>query len=191
MVHYWIELAVWLLVAYAFGCLVGWFLKNLGKSPTPAATLVAAPVAAAPVMAPKVMAAPTPAPAVRAPPPVAAAPAAPATGMERPKGIAAARGGKADNLQHISGVGPKNEKILHSLGIFHFDQIAAWSAKEQHWVDDHLKFQGRIIREEWAHQAKLLAAGKDAEFEKEYGTGGLKGKDGQTHSGTRTRNTDK
>ncbi len=168
MSHYWIELAVWLLVAYAVGCLLGWFLKNLGKSPAPAATLVAAPVAAT-VMAPKVMAAPTPAPAVRAAAPaVVAATAA----MERPKGIAAARGGKADDLKRLSGVGPKNEKILHALGVFHFDQIAQWSAKEQAWVDDHLSFHGRIQREEWVRQAGLLAAGKDAEFEKEFGTGG-------------------
>ena len=166
MSHYWIELAVWLLAAYAVGCLLGWFLRNMGKGPAPAATL-----AAAPVMAPKAMAAPTPAPAVRAPAPTAAPATAP-TMMERPKGIAAARGGKADNLQRISGVGQKNEKILHSLGFFHFDQIANWTPKEQAWVDDHLKFQGRIIREEWVNQATLLAAGKDAEFEKEYGTGG-------------------
>ena len=168
MSHYWIELAVWLLVAYAVGCLLGWFLKNLGKSPAPAATLAAAPVAAT-VMAPKVTAAPTPAPAVRAAAPaVVAATAA----MERPKGIAAARGGKADDLKRLSGVGPKNEKILHALGVFHFDQIAQWSAKEQAWVDVHLSFHGRIQREEWVRQAGLLAAGKDAEFEKEFGTGG-------------------
>jgi len=183
MSHYLIELAVWLLAAYAVGCLVGWFLRNLGKGPAPAATLAGAPPVAAKV-APKVMAAPTPAPAVRA-----AAPASASTTMERPKGIAAARGGKADNLQRISGVGPKNEKILHTLGFFHFDQIANWTPKEQAWVDDHLKFQGRIIREEWVNQASLLAAGKDAEFEKEYGTGGLVGKDGKTHSGTHTRHT--
>ena len=69
MSHYWIELAVWLLVAYAVGCLLGWLLKNLGKSPAPAATLAAAPAA------------------------LAAAP----TAKERPKGTAAARDGKPDN----------------------------------------------------------------------------------------------
>ncbi|MEO9167907.1 MAG: hypothetical protein ABI230_05865 [Aestuariivirga sp.] len=183
MSHYWIELVVWLLAAYFVGCLVGWFLRNLGKGPAPAATLAAAPVVAA-TMAPKVMAQPTPAPAVRAPAPAAGAATA---AMERPKGIAAARGGKADDLQRLSGVGPKNEKVLHTLGVFHFDQIAQWSAKEQAWVDDHLSFHGRIQREEWVRQAGLLAAGKNAEFEKEFGTGGLKGTDGQTHSGSHTR----
>ena len=107
--------------------------------------------------------------------------------MERPKGIAAARGGKADNLQRISGVGPKNESILHNLGFFHFDQIAAWTAEQVEWVDDHLRFGGRIKREEWIKQATLLAAGNEAEFTKLYGTGGLKNAKGEALSGSRTR----
>jgi predicted flap endonuclease-1-like 5' DNA nuclease len=107
--------------------------------------------------------------------------------MQRPRGISAARGGKADNLQRISGVGPKNEKILHGLGFYHFDQIADWTAKEVEWVDDHLRFGGRIKREEWIKQARLLADGKEAEFTKLYGTGGLSNKKGETLSGSRTR----
>jgi predicted flap endonuclease-1-like 5' DNA nuclease len=109
--------------------------------------------------------------------------------MNKPKGIAKARGGKADDLQRISGIGPKNESILHGLGFFHFDQIAAWTATEVNWVDDHLRFNGRIKREEWIRQARLLAEGKDAEFAKLYGTGGLKNKKGETQSGSRTRKT--
>jgi predicted flap endonuclease-1-like 5' DNA nuclease len=107
--------------------------------------------------------------------------------MNKPKGIGKARGGKADDLKRISGVGPKNESVLHSLGFFHFDQIAAWTATEVNWVDDHLRFGGRIKREEWIRQARLLAEGKEAEFTKLYGTGGLKNKKGETLSGSRTR----
>ncbi len=107
--------------------------------------------------------------------------------MNKPKGITKARGGKADDLQRISGVGPKNEGILHSLGFFHFDQIAAWTATEVNWVDDHLRFGGRIKREEWIRQSRLLAEGKEAEFAKLYGTGGLKNKKGESLSGSRTR----
>ena len=107
--------------------------------------------------------------------------------MQRPKGIASARGGKADDLQRISGIGPKNEKILQGLGFFHFDQIAAWTSKEIDWVEDHLRFGGRITREEWTKQARLLADGKETEFTKLYGTGGLTNKKGETLSGSRTR----
>ena len=107
--------------------------------------------------------------------------------MERPKGLTAARGGKPDNLQRISGIGPKNEAILHNLGFFHFDQIAAWTESQVAWVDDHLRFGGRIKREEWIKQAGLLAAGKEEEFTKLYGTGGLRNAKGETVSGARTR----
>jgi predicted flap endonuclease-1-like 5' DNA nuclease len=198
MTHYLIELAIWVLAFYFVGCLLGWLLRNLfggaEQSAAMPAKVVAAP-APAYVPAPEPVAKPAPvatATTLRpAPIPVAApAPvAAPMTAskMERPKGISAARGGKADDLQRISGIGPKNEAILHNLGFFHFDQIAEWTASQVEWVDDHLRFGGRIKREEWIKQAGLLAAGKEAEFTKLYGTGGLRNAKGQTLSGTRTR----
>jgi NADH-quinone oxidoreductase subunit E len=96
-----------------------------------------------------------------------------ATGKpKRPRGIARPRGGKADRLQRISGIGPKNETVLHSLGFFHFDQIAAWTPEQMEWVDDHLRFNGRIRREKWVDQARLLAAGDEAKFRRLYGSGG-------------------
>ncbi len=190
MNHYLIELAIWLLVAYFIGCLFGWILRNLFGAKTVAESVVVAPVAKPVAAAPIYTAPPAPRPApVAAPAPrTAQIPVAAAVGkMERPKGIAAARGGKADNLQRISGIGPKNESILHTLGFFHFDQVAAWTASQVAWVDDHLKFNGRISREGWIKQAGLLAAGKEAEFTKLYGTGGLKNNKGDALSGSRTR----
>lgn len=150
------------------------------------AKLVEQPAAKVPAKAAPKRAVAKPVPAKTAPT-KAAAPASKPKGPAKPKGIAKARGGKPDNLQRLSGVGPKNEKVLHKLGFFHFDQIAGWTAAEIDWVDDHLKFGGRIRREEWVKQAKLLAAGKDAEFAKLYGTGGMKNAAGETKSGTRTR----
>lgn len=192
MTHYLIELAIWMLLAYFIGCLLGWALRNLFAAPADVepvakpAPAVAAPVYTAPPAPRPVVAAPLPVTAAR---PVAAPQplAAPVGKMERPKGIAAARGGKADNLQRISGIGPKNESILHTLGFFHFDQISAWTDTQVTWVDDHLRFNGRIKREEWIKQAALLAEGKDAEFAKLYGTGGLRNNKGEALSGTRTR----
>ena len=204
MLHYIIEIALLLLAAYLAGACIGCLLRKFFgasddvavETTMPAATVAAA--VAAPAMAASAPVVPVravaPSAPVRAPEPVAvAAPAATAQPMaavgkmERPKGIAGARGGKADNLQRISGVGPKNEKILHSLGFFHFDQIAAWTAEQVNWVDDHLKFNGRIRREEWIRQCRLLADGKEAEFTKLYGTGGLRNRGGETLSGSRTR----
>lgn len=192
MVHYLIELALWILAAYFLGCLLGWALRNLlGTEDQPVAAPVRVAASAAPAYVPPPIAPIVPrpvlvaAPVVARPAPVAAP--APVGKMERPQGIAAARGGKPDNLQRISGVGPKNESILHNLGFFHFDQIAAWTASQVEWVDDHLRFGGRIKREEWIEQAGLLAAGNEAEFTRLYGTGGLKNAKGETISGTRTR----
>jgi predicted flap endonuclease-1-like 5' DNA nuclease len=199
MIHYLIELAIWMLIAYFLGCLFGWFLKNvLGRAPVAAAvaaSVVPAPMVARPMPIPVAPPRPAPvpvaAPVAKAPEPMAKAPEPkapePMAKMERPKGLTGARGGKPDDLRRISGIGPKNEAILHNLGFYHFDQIAAWTPKEVVWVDDHLRFGGRIQREEWIKQAGLLATGKEEEFLRDYGTGGLKGKDGQTHSGRHTR----
>ena len=90
---------------------------------------------------------------------------------DRPRGLPAPRAGSPDELQRISGVGPKIEISLHEMGIFHFDQIAAWTTEQEQWVDDQLKFRGRIGRDEWVKQAKLLAQGKEEEFATLYGSG--------------------
>ncbi len=82
----------------------------------------------------------------------------------RPLGLAAPRGGKADDLKLIKGIGKQNEARLHGLGIWHFDQIAAWSAEHARWVGSYLAFAGRIEREQWIAQAKELAGGGTTEF---------------------------
>lgn len=85
----------------------------------------------------------------------------------RPKALEGARGGKADNLKEIKGVGPKMEKLLNSLGFYHFDQVASWSADEVAWVDANLQgFKGRVSRDEWVAQAQILATGGETEFSK-------------------------
>lgn len=76
---------------------------------------------------------------------------------QKPEGLSGARDGKPDDLKLISGVGPKLEKTLNGLGMYHFDQIANWSRSEVNWVDDHLNFKGRIDREDWIDQASKLA----------------------------------
>jgi NADH-quinone oxidoreductase subunit E len=78
----------------------------------------------------------------------------------KPKALKTARKGKADDLKLILGIGPKLEALCHSLGFFHFDQIAAWTGAEIAWVDENLEgFKGRVTRDRWVAQAKVLAAG--------------------------------
>ncbi len=120
-------------------------------APVMAAPVVAAPVVAAPVMAAPVVAAPViAAPSLAAPQKAA-----------KPKGLTAARGGKADDLKLVKGIGPKLEILCNRLGFYHFDQIANWTASEIAWVDENLEgFKGRVTRDEWVIQARDLAAGK-------------------------------
>jgi predicted flap endonuclease-1-like 5' DNA nuclease len=89
----------------------------------------------------------------------------------RPAGLSAPRGGKADDLKRIRGIGRQNEGRLHGLGIWHFDQIAAWNAEEAAWIGSYLAFPGRIEREDWIGQARLLAAGAETAFSKRVDAG--------------------
>jgi predicted flap endonuclease-1-like 5' DNA nuclease len=69
-----------------------------------------------------------------------------------------------DELRKIIGIGPENEKRLKAAGITSFVQIANWSDEDVHRMETILAFEGRIARERWIEQAKLLAAGELEEF---------------------------
>ena len=82
------------------------------------------------------------------------------TGPVKPK--AARKPAQPDDLKKISGVGPKIEGILNDLGIWKFTQVAEWKKAERDWVDDHLKFKGRIERDDWVKQDRSLAKASGA-----------------------------
>ncbi|MEQ9260000.1 MAG: NADH-quinone oxidoreductase subunit NuoE [Roseovarius sp.] len=85
--------------------------------------------------------------------------------QKEPESLDAPRGDGADDLKFIKGVGPKLEELLHELGFYHYDQIAEWSAEEVAWVDENLKgFKGRVSRDGWVEQARILAEGGSTEF---------------------------
>ena len=115
------------------------------------ATAVAAPVVAAPVNAPVVarVAKIADAPVKKLAAPKVTAPEL----LKKPRG-------KADDLKLIWGIGPAFEKLLNKTGVWHFDQVASWSAADIAHVDAKLKgFHGRIKRDDWVKQAKKLATG--------------------------------
>ena len=127
--------------------------------------------ASAPAPAPESVSAPDPA---SAPAPFAEAPtltpeeAAKAAEADahgsRPAPLLAARVGGPDDLKRIKGIGKQNEARLHALGVWHFDQIAAWTPENVTWVGSFLAFAGRIEREDWVGQATVLAAGGTTDF---------------------------
>lgn len=76
-----------------------------------------------------------------------------------PAALFTAPDGEPDDLKKISGVGPVLEKKLHGLGITKYAQVAAFTEEDVTLVDDALSFKGRIGREDWIGQAKVLAEG--------------------------------
>ncbi len=106
-----------------------------------------------------------PAAFVSQPAPIAAKPAKPAVAKpaeataDGPVRLSGPRGGRADNLKEIEGIGPAMEKLVNELGFYHFDQIAGWSDADVAWVDANMKtFKGRIVRDRWTAQAKLIVS---------------------------------
>jgi predicted flap endonuclease-1-like 5' DNA nuclease len=96
----------------------------------------------------------------------AEAPAAPPPPVSPP----AASASEADDLRKIKGVGPKLVALLHGLGVTRYSQIAAWTEDDVAKVDAQLgNFAGRITRDNWIEQAKLLAAGDTSGFEGKFG----------------------
>ncbi|MCW8891597.1 MAG: hypothetical protein OQL20_13135 [Sedimenticola sp.] len=69
--------------------------------------------------------------------------------LSEPKGV-------ADDLKKVRGIGPKIEKTLNDLGIFHYYQIAALNKENTLWLNNHLHFPGRIEREAWVEQTREL-----------------------------------
>ena len=171
-------------IAYILGCILGCILHRLFVQPEKAA-VVAAPIAAAAVMAPKVepKPEPKPVPIAAAPKPVAKPKAVPAPKAKiskpKPKPAPAVK----DDLKRIKGIGPQNEARLNTVGVMQFAQIAGWSAKEQRDMGERLAFPGRIEREEWVKQAKVLAKGGTTAFAKRVDKGEVDSSKGKAKAG--------
>jgi predicted flap endonuclease-1-like 5' DNA nuclease len=103
----------------------------------------------------------------------------------RPYGLLAPRDGQRDNLKRIRGIGPQNEGRLNGVGIWHYGQIAAWSAENIKWIGSYLAVSGRIERERWIDQAKELAAGRDTEFSRRTASGKNSAATGESAHGQR------
>jgi predicted flap endonuclease-1-like 5' DNA nuclease len=78
--------------------------------------------------------------------------------------------GDGDDLTRIKGLGPKLAEQLNGLGVTRFAQIAEWDEAEIDRIDAQLgRFQGRIRRDDWQGQARLLAEGDTAGYEAKFG----------------------
>lgn len=123
-----------LAVAFILGCLLGGLLRYL--------------------ISPSAEAKPAPKPEPKAAP-------APVSAKEASKPRPTPTMENKNNLQEIKGIGPVLEKSLHKIGVFRFDQIAAWTKEEVADFNEKLSFSGRIERDEWLKQAAELAKKSD------------------------------
>lgn len=75
---------------------------------------------------------------------------------DKPVILTAPKENKKDALTQIKGIGPKVEEQLNAAGIYHFDQIAAWSDKNILWLEKNTTFAHRAKKDLWVKQAKTL-----------------------------------
>lgn len=181
---YWLDLGLLFFGAYTIGCLLGSLLHSLFAGQAEPVGATASRTTAAPSTWTPSNGAPAPTQArskVKAKPveeavgaaaagaaAVAAARSTPSPAShpgKRPPALAAGATDR-DDLKLIKGIGPKNEAILNDLGIHQFCQVAAWSPQEAEWMGHHMAFPGRIERELWIDQAKVLCAGGETEHSK-------------------------
>ncbi|WP_296680702.1 hypothetical protein [Novosphingobium sp.] len=75
-----------------------------------------------------------------------------------------------DDLSRIKGLGPKLQALLPTLGITTYAQIAALDEAGLAALDAKLgPFAGRPAKDNWAEQARMLAAGDLLGFESKFG----------------------
>lgn len=89
----------------------------------------------------------------------------------------APRSAELHDLKRIRGIGVLIEKKLNSMGVSRYEQIAEWTTADIEKVSHALDFKGRIERENWVEQARILASGGQTEFSRraDRGDGGTPG----------------
>jgi predicted flap endonuclease-1-like 5' DNA nuclease len=77
-----------------------------------------------------------------------------------------------DDLKEVEGIGPFIEEKLNALGIYKFSQISMMNSDLEDKVNDAIEFfPGRIKRDKWVDQAKVLAGGAQESVSREGSAG--------------------
>ena len=78
-------------------------------------------------------------------------------------GVASAS--EKDDLKAIKGIGPFIEEKLNALGIYTYLQISKMTSKLEDQVNEAIEFfPGRVKRDQWVNQAKILL-GEDVKLD--------------------------
>ncbi|WP_457796051.1 hypothetical protein [Methylocystis sp. S23] len=164
------DIGLALSLAYAAGLPLGGWMKSLGgvEVERPRIAQIAPPEPIGVARTPAIAQASQPAAVVTAA--ASEAVLAPASVAKKappgvkPETLAKPRNGAPDDLSRIKGVGPKSREKLYALGVFHYDQIAAWNLDNAKWIGAAIGAPGRVERDKWIQQARALA-GAGAEQE--------------------------
>ena len=171
MIYLFLQIWVWLFIAFALGWVAHWFIccrnkQQINHTHTPTTNIHTAPS--------KTVNTTSIAPTTT----VIAGASNEKTDQNaidkswKPEGFSH-RPTEIDDLKRIKGVGTVIEKTLHELGIYQFDQVAKWTADNVTWVENFVAFPGRIKREGWVSQAQTLASGGTTEFSKRVDKGDI------------------
>ena len=76
-----------------------------------------------------------------------------------------------NDLKRIQGITHLLENRLHTLGVTSYEQIANWTAAEVEKFGQMIDVTGRIQREQWIEQARILASGGDTKFSSQMAQG--------------------
>ncbi|MEO8095007.1 MAG: hypothetical protein ABI632_08745 [Pseudolysinimonas sp.] len=160
------EIIAWLLVAAVLGGVLGWLLRGILRPPTrsrPRAK-IPAPVVIEDEVArrgTRVAILDTGISGTAADVVTDASRFAPASAQDRVREVARRTAGGLtppdDDLVRIHGVGPKIARLLTSMGITSFRQVARFTADDVAIVNEALDvFPGRIERDDWMASARAL-----------------------------------
>jgi predicted flap endonuclease-1-like 5' DNA nuclease len=76
----------------------------------------------------------------------------------RPPALTGPRPDAVGDIEDIKGIGPKYLVLLREIGVFHYDQIAAWTPDHVEWVGRYVSSPARIEHEDWVGQARAFLA---------------------------------
>ncbi|MBY0302077.1 hypothetical protein [Sphingomonas ginsenosidimutans] len=156
-------------------------VRDTAPQPAPAAAAEPTPI---PAPTPAPASAPVPAPAederpaeapladepIAAAAPLDATPASIAADTPSPAPAAPSADPGAQPVSLLKGLGPKIAARLAELGITRVDQLAWIDDAEAAELDAQLSpFEGRMERDRWREQARLLASGDRAAYEAQFG----------------------
>jgi NADH-quinone oxidoreductase subunit E len=146
---------LWILLAFSLGIFLGWLLRGVICGPSKDEKLSS--TASGKAIGSATAAAKAPAPTNTK---IKADEAVKLSDDMKPQSLSGPKGGVADDLKRIRGIGAVIEKKLNGFGIYHFAQISGLSKDNITWVNTSIAFPGRIDRDKWISQARDLAKGK-------------------------------